>query len=144
MISDSHVFYSFLNIFVFQQQQNLGQRFCASRMHLSLPWLVLLSVQRRWFCCCWFVVDCYSRRGSLNCCMFCYTLLYVHSSFAIILMGELIALLGLSSWCLVMVVWLFLALPWVCLLFVILVFPDHTHLLFLIAGVCINISHPCR
>ena len=66
--------------------------------------------------------------------MFCCTLLYVHSSFAIILMGktELVALLGLSSWCLVIVVWLFLAMPWVCLRFVIVVFPDHTHLLFLL------------
>ena len=27
-------------------------------------------------------------------------------------------------------VWLFLAVPWVCLRFVIVVFPDHTHLLF--------------
>ena len=36
-------------------------------------------------------------------------------------------LLGLSSWCLVMVVWLFLAVPWVCLRFVIVVIPDHTH-----------------
>ena len=27
---------------------------------------------------------------------------------------------------------LFLAVPWVCLRFVIVVFPDHTHLLFLI------------
>ena len=38
--------------------------------------------------------------------MFCCTLLYVHSSFAVILMGkrELVALLGLSSWCLVIVV----------------------------------------
>ena len=36
--------------------------------------------------------------------MFCCSLLYVHSSIAIILMGkrELIALLNLSSWCLVM------------------------------------------
>ena len=35
----------------------------------------------------------------------------------IILMGkrELVALLSLSSWCLVIVVWLFLAVPWVCL-----------------------------
>ena len=41
------------------------------------------------------------------------------------------ALLSLSSWCLVMVVWLFLAVPWICLRFVIVVFPDHTHLLFL-------------
>ena len=45
---------------------------------------------------------------------------------------ELVALLGLSSWCLVMVVWLFLAVPWACLLFVIVVFPNHTHLLFLV------------
>ena len=29
------------------------------------------------------------------------------------------------------VVWLFLGMPWVCLRFVIVVFPDHTHLLFL-------------
>ena len=61
--------------------------------------------------------------------MFCCMLLYVHSSFAIILMGkrELVALLSLSSWCLVIVVWLFLVVPWVCLQFVIVVFPDHTH-----------------
>ena len=61
------------------------------------------------------------------------TLLCVHSSFAIILMGkrELVALLSLSSWCLVIVVWLFLTVPWVCLHFVIVVFSDHTHLLFL-------------
>ena len=64
--------------------------------------------------------------------MFCCTLLYVHSSIAIILMGkrELIALLNLSSWCLVMVGRLFLAVPRGCLQFVIVVFPDHTHLLF--------------
>ena len=38
--------------------------------------------------------------------MFCCTLLYVHSSIAIILMGktELVALLNLFSWCLVMYV----------------------------------------
>ena len=44
---------------------------------------------------------------------------------------ELVALLNLSSWCLVMVERLFLAVPWGCLRFVIVVFPDHTHLLFL-------------
>ena len=43
---------------------------------------------------------------------------------------ELVSLLSLSSWCLKIVVWLFLAVPWVCLQFVIVVFPDHTHLLF--------------
>ena len=65
--------------------------------------------------------------------MFCCTLLYVHSSIAIILMGkrELVALLNLSSWCLVMVERLFLEVPWGCLQFVIVVFPDHTHLIFL-------------
>ena len=72
--------------------------------------------------------------------MFCCTLLYVHSSFAIILMGkkELVALLGLFSWCLVIVVWLFVAMSWVRQQFVIVVFPDHTHLLFLgVSSVCI-------
>ena len=66
--------------------------------------------------------------------MFCCTLLYVHSSIAIILMGkrELIALLNLSSWCLMMVERLFLAVPGGCLQFVIVVFPGHTHLLLLI------------
>ena len=43
---------------------------------------------------------------------------------------ELFALLNLSSWCLVMVEQLFLAVPQGCLRFVIVVFPDHTHLLF--------------
>ena len=43
---------------------------------------------------------------------------------------ELIALLNLSSWCLVMVERLFLTVPRGCLQFVIVVFPDHTHLLF--------------
>ena len=62
--------------------------------------------------------------GVSNCSMFCCTLLYVHSSFAIILMGkrELVALLSLSSCCLVMVVLLFLAVPWGCLQIVIVVF----------------------
>ena len=68
-----------------------------------------------------------------NCSMFCCTLLYVHSSVAVILVGkrELVALLNLSSWCLAMVERLFLAVPRGCLQFVIVVFPDHTHLLFL-------------
>ena len=71
--------------------------------------------------------------GVCNCSIFCCTLLYVHSNIAIILMGkrELIALLNLSSWCLMMVGRLFLAVPIGCLQFVIVAFPDHTHLLFL-------------
>ena len=74
--------------------------------------------------------------GLCNCSMFCCTLLYVHSSIASILMGtrELVALLNLSSWCLVMVERLFLAVPWGCLRFVIVEFPDHTHLLFYIGN----------
>ena len=84
--------------------------------------------------------------GVCNCSMFCCTLLNVHSSIAIILMGkrelvalinsilmgkrELVALLNLSSWCLVMVERLFLAVPGGCLQFVIVVFPDQTHLQF--------------
>ena len=65
--------------------------------------------------------------------MFCCKLLYVHSSIAFILNGkrELIALLNLSSLCLVMVERLFLAVPLGCLQFVIVVFPDQSHLLFL-------------
>ena len=41
----------------------------------------------------------------------------------------LVALLN-ASWCIVMVEWFFLAVPWGCLRFVIVVFPDHAHLLF--------------
>ena len=68
--------------------------------------------------------------GVCNCSMFCCTLLYVHSSIAIILMGkrELVALLNLSSWCLVMVERLFLVVPRGCLQFAIVVLPNHTHL----------------
>ena len=71
--------------------------------------------------------------GVCNCSVFCCTLLYVHSSIAIILLGkrELVALLNLSSWCLVVVERLFLTVPWSCLQSVIVVFSDHTHLLFL-------------
>ena len=60
-----------------------------------------------------------------NCSMFCCALLYVHFSFEITLMGkrELASMLSLSTWCLVIVVWLY---------FVSVVFPDHTHLLLLI------------
>ena len=73
--------------------------------------------------------------------MFCCTLLYVHSSIAIILMGkrELVALLNLSSWCLVKVERLFLAVPGGCLRFVIVVFPDHTHLLFFIYKLAVGL-----
>ena len=70
--------------------------------------------------------------GVFNYYVFCCTLLCVRSSIAIILSGkrDLFALLNLSFWCRVMVERLFLAVPQGCLRFVIVVFPDHTHLLF--------------
>ena len=82
--------------------------------------------------------------GVCNCSMFYCTLLCVHSSIAIILIGkrELVALLNLSFWCLVMVERLFLAVPQGCLRFVIVVFPDHTHLLFLCHVWCLIVSIP--
>ena len=51
--------------------------------------------------------------------MFYILLLYVNSCFVVIFMGkrELVALLSLSSWCLMIVVWLFVLVPWVCLQF---------------------------
>ena len=118
----------YLPFFVLQQQQNLGQRFGTSKMHLSPPpthvdkaafrskavvLLLLIVTPIMEFC---------------NCSMF----YCVHSSFAITLMGksELVALLSLSSWCLVIVVLFFLPMPWVCLQFLIMVFPDHTHYYF--------------
>ena len=62
---------------------------------------------------------------------FCYALLFVLSSFAIILTRKrkLVALLLLSYRCLVSVnvLWLFLTVPWVGLQSVIVVFHDHTH-----------------
>ena len=51
--------------------------------------------------------------GVCNCSIICCMRLYVHSCIAIFLMGKrgLVALLKLSSWCLVMVEQLFLAVP---------------------------------
>ena len=64
----------------------------------------------------------------------CFALNCVHSSFAIILKRKrkLIALLLLSYRCLVTVSVPGLTVPWVILLCVFLVFPDHTHLLFVV------------
>ena len=54
---------------------------------------------------------------------------------------ELIALLNLSCWCLVMVERLFLAVPWGGLQFLIVIFPDHTHLLFFLYNCCLYIVY---
>ena len=65
--------------------------------------------------------------------LFCYALQCVYSGFAIILKRKrkLIALLLLSCGCVVAlsVLWLFITVAWVGLWCVIVVFPDHTHLL---------------
>ena len=65
--------------------------------------------------------------------LFCYALLRVHSSFAIILKRKrnVVALLLLSYRCIVTlnVRWLFLTVHWVGLQYVIMIFPDHTRLL---------------
>ena len=66
--------------------------------------------------------------------LFCYAYLCAHSSFAIIWKrkSKLDALLLLSYRCIVTlnVFRLFLAMPFVDQQYVIVVFPDHTHLLF--------------
>ena len=71
--------------------------------------------------------------GALCLSLFCYILLCVHFSFAIILKRKrkLVALLLLSCRCIVTlnILWLSLTVPWVGLQFVIVIFPDHTHLL---------------
>ena len=70
-------------------------------------------------------------------CLFCYALFCVHSSFAIILKRKrkLVVLLFFYFQIIVTlnVLWLFFTLPWVGLQCVIVVFPDHTHLLFLVS-----------
>ena len=72
--------------------------------------------------------------GALCLALLFYALLCDHSSFAIILKRKrkLVALLLLSYICIVTinVLWPFLAVLWVGLQCVIVVFSDHTHLLF--------------
>ena len=47
--------------------------------------------------------------------------------YPLLIFAPLLSLHNLSSWCLVMVEWLLLSMPWGCLRFVIVLFPDHTH-----------------
>ena len=68
--------------------------------------------------------------GVLCLSLFCYALLCVLTSFAIIVKrkNKLVALLLLSYKCIVtiIVLWLFLTMPWFGLQCVIMVFSDHT------------------
>ena len=138
------ILYGSLTFFVLQQRQNLGRRLGTSKLRLS-PTVALAAVRSK-AAVCSVVFDSVlivtPNVGFCNCSMFCYAILCVYSSFAIILMGkrELVALLCLSSWCLAVIVWLFLTMPRACQQFVILVFPDHTHLLFLIVkyNICLK------
>ena len=72
--------------------------------------------------------------GVLCLALFCYALLCILSRFAIILKRKrkLVAMLSLSYRCIITinVMWLFLTVPWVSLQYVIVVYSDHTHLLF--------------
>ena len=79
--------------------------------------------------------------GVCKCSMFCCALLYVHFNFVISLTGKggLVALYSVSSWCLMIVMWLLLTVPWVCLQVVIVVFSDHTHLLFVLKGLSLQL-----
>ena len=111
-------------------------------MHLSPPpppQLRLLSVLRQWFWCCWSLFNvlpivC----GSSVFCFLCIT--FCPFIFAIILKRKrkLVALLLLFYICIVTinVLWLFLTVPWVGLQYVIVAFPDHTHLLFAVFCSC--------
>ena len=69
-----------------------------------------------------------------------YALPCFHSSFAIIMKRKrkLVALQLLSYRCIVIinVLLLFLTVPWVGLQYMIVVFPDHTRLLFFINCIC--------
>ena len=84
--------------------------------------------------------------GILCLSLLCCALLCVFSSFAIILKRKrkLVALLLLSYGCLVTVnvLWPFLALPWVGLRCVIVVFPDHVNLLFCICSYLVILLLP--
>ena len=84
--------------------------------------------------------------GFCNCSMFCCALLCVKSTFAINLMGkrERVALTCLYSWCLSLLVWLFILMPRLCLQFVFVVFPDRTHVLFLIIELCTHVHSNFR
>ena len=124
---------------MFEQQQNLGRRFSASKMHLPPPPPPLAKATVRSkavvpllliYCLIYFTLFV----GVLCLSLFCYALLCVHSSFTIILKRKrkLVALLLLSYICIVTikVLWLFLTVPRLGLQCVIVVFSDHTHLLF--------------
>ena len=99
--------------------------------------IVVFPDHTHYFCCCWLLLSLWDSSIVL-----CFVVRYFVSIliFEIISMGKrmLVALLCLSSWCLVVVVWHFLMMPRVYLQFMIVVFPDHTHLVILCCKSLIN------
>ena len=69
--------------------------------------------------------------------LFCNALLCVHFSFAIILKRKIKLVASYRCIVTINVLWLFLTMPWAGLpyVMVVLVFPDHTSLLFVTVGV---------
>ena len=130
-----HCIHPSSTVFVSYQQQNLGRRVGATKMHLSPPVgsaavhskaVALLLLIQCFFLLPWFV-------GFYAWSLFCSAILSVLSSFAIISprKRELVALLAFSSWCPVtVIVFVFSSrCLWVGLQCVIVVFPGHTPLL---------------
>ena len=98
-------------------------------MHLSLPLRRLLSVLRRWFCCsCWSIV-CWSSIFVfvLLCITLCSFLFCNHLEET----EKAVCFAYISYRCIAIinVLWLFLTAPWLGLQYVVVVFPDNTHLL---------------
>ena len=56
---------------------------------------------------------------------------------------EVAALLSLSSWCIVIVVWLFLSVPWVCLQFVIVILTYYFWVSFMQTAMALASLHIC-
>ena len=69
--------------------------------------------------------------GVCNCSMFCMSILVCNHFDGEERAGCFAYMCSLSSWCLMIVVWLFLAMQWVCQQIVIVAMPDLTYLLFL-------------
>ena len=109
---------------------NLGRRFGASKMHLSTPWwLRLLYILSGWSV----VVDSMFNVPPIDCGgSVLDAVLSVLSNFAIIFSRkrELVALLVFLMFCDYYCLWFFFTVTRVGLQCVIVVFSDHTHLLF--------------
>ena len=125
-------------MFVLQQQQNLGRRFGTSNRDIG---------------CCLFlggdsvVVDSLlivtPITGFFNCSIFCYFCPFLFCDHLDGKERELAALLSLSSWCLVIVVWLFLSVPWVCLHFVIVILTYYFWVSFMRTAMALASLHIC-